>query len=125
MFENSTELLVLSSSVLRMPSGAKITVLNLTQSFMTVPTAKAYLEEIQKRAIVQWGEKKWKAELAQKFVLLARENGDEKATYENRRRTVYRAFEEKSCHSDTLFLLAAAVGCRFQMACTSVEVIDL
>jgi hypothetical protein len=92
-----------------------------------ITTSKAILETIKGRAIAQWGEKKWLAALAQEYVKIVQTQGDAEATYENRRRQIYRVFEAYSCTLDTAIALTAAVGCRFQMTCTNVhiEVIDL
>ncbi|WP_143780201.1 hypothetical protein [Leptolyngbya sp. 'hensonii'] len=60
--------------------------------------------------------------LAREYVRLTQELGDTEATYESRRRQIYRVFEVHSCNLDTAIVLAAAVGCRFQMACTEVTI---
>jgi hypothetical protein len=88
-------------------------------------TSSAILERIKSRAIAQFGEDKWIAGLVREYVKLAQANGDEKATTINRRPQIERAFKVGSCTLDTAIALAAAVGCRFQMTCTSIEVIDL
>jgi hypothetical protein len=79
------------------------------------------LEAITRRASDRWGEK-WIAELVKAYVKVAIANGDEKATTINRRPQIERALKAGSCTLDTAIWLAAAVGCRFQMSCTSVEV---
>jgi hypothetical protein len=81
----------------------------------------AYLQEIQRRAEEIWGDR-WQAEIARRYADLAQAAGDAEATYEKRRPQIYRVFREKSCGVDTLFLLAEAVGCSFEMHCSKVEV---
>jgi hypothetical protein len=83
--------------------------------------ATAYLQEIQRRAEEIWGED-WKPEIARKYTVLAQAAGDREATYEKRRPQIYRVFKDQSCGVDTLFLLAEAVGCKFEMHCSKVEV---
>jgi hypothetical protein len=89
-----------------------------------LPTCKDYLEEIKRRAIAKWGERYWLPTLAREYVKIAQEQGDLEATYEGRRSQIHRAFRMWSCHPDTLLILAAAVGCKIQMVCTSIEVVD-
>jgi hypothetical protein len=91
---------------------------------LEVTTCKAILERIKARAIGKYGNK-WIAGIVKEYVPLAIEKGDEKATVANRRPQIERTFENGSCTADTLILLAAAVGCRFQMVCTIEEVEDL
>lgn len=86
-----------------------------------ISAGKDILEAIQRRAIAHWGEK-WIAELVKAYVKIAIANGDEGATVVKRRPQIERTFKTGSCTLDTAIVLAAAVGCRFQMACTSVEV---
>ena len=83
---------------------------------------QAILNRIKQRAIAQWGEDKWVVNLVREYVKLATAQGDEKATVINRRPQIQRTFEVGSCTLDTAILLAAAVGCRFQMSCTTVEI---
>lgn len=85
-------------------------------------TAATILERIKQRAIGRWGEEKWLANLVREYVKIAQSQGDDKATAINRRPQIERAFKVGSCTLDTAITLAAAVGCRFQMACTTVEV---
>lgn len=85
-------------------------------------TAATILERIKQRSIARWGEEKWIAGLVREYVKVANANGDDKATTINRRPQIERAFKAGSCTLDTAITLAAAVGCRFQMACVSVEV---
>lgn len=84
-------------------------------------TGREILEVIQRRAIDRWGEK-WVAELVKAYVKIAVANGDEKATSVNRRPQIERALESGSCTIEKAIWLAAAVGCRFQLVCTNVEV---
>lgn len=91
---------------------------------MAILTAKDCLTVIQERAIARWGDKKWLPELAREFVKIAQAEGDVEATYEKRRRQIYRTFEEWSCSTETLFILSSAVGCRFQMVCSETTVIE-
>jgi hypothetical protein len=81
------------------------------------------LEIIKERAQKNSGDK-WLAELAKRYVAILQQQGDEKATYANRKRTVYRAFEEKSCSAETLFNLIEAVDCKLQIACTEVKILQ-
>jgi hypothetical protein len=111
--------------------GIARTVLNLPQlsrvkcvELVKLPTCKDYLEEIKRRAIAQWGERYWLPTLAREYVKIAQAHGDLEATYEGRRSQIHRAFKMWSCHPDTLLILAAAVGCKIQMVCTSIEVVD-
>jgi hypothetical protein len=85
-------------------------------------TAAAILERIKQRSIARWGEEKWLANLVREYVKIAQAQGDDKATPINRRPQIERAFKVGSCTLDTAITLAAAVGCRFQMACTSIEI---
>jgi hypothetical protein len=90
-----------------------------------ISTAAAILERIKQRAIAKWGEEKWKANLVREYVKFAKLQDPQKhkdATSVNRRPQIERAFEVGSCTLDTAIILAAAVGCRFQMACTEVTV---
>lgn len=92
--------------------------------FLPVTSTKALLEVIQRRAITQWGEKAWRAELARATVeILQRTDPD--ATYEKRRRQIYNVFDTWGCNADTLLALVEAVGCRLQLVCTEVKVIEL
>lgn len=85
-------------------------------------TAQDILERIKTRAIARWGEKKWIARLVEEYVKLAIAQGDEKATPINRRPQIERVFKVGSCTLDTAIVLAAAVGCRFQMTCVEVTI---
>lgn len=85
-------------------------------------SAAVILERIKQRAIDRWGEEKWQINLVRQYAKLAQAQGDDKATPNTRRGQIIRAFEVGSCTLDTAILLAAAVGCRFQMACTTIEV---
>ncbi len=84
-------------------------------------TGKEILEAIRRRAMERWQDK-WMAELVKAYVKIAIANGDEGATVVKRRSQLERAFEGGSCTINTLIWLAAAVGCRLQLVCTSVEV---
>jgi hypothetical protein len=86
-------------------------------------TVKDCLQIIQERAQKQWGDK-WLPELAKAYVPIAQQQGDAGATYLNRRRKIYRAFEEESCSTDTLFALIQAVNCQVQIVCTETTVIQ-
>lgn len=81
----------------------------------------AVLEAIKTRAIARWGDD-WLLEIVREYVRLANAQGDTKATVNNRKSQTQRAFEVGSCRLDTAMLLAEAVGCRFQMVCTEVQV---
>jgi hypothetical protein len=85
-------------------------------------TSKAVLEAIQRRAIERWGQKGWRDKLAHEYVRIAQKMGDSDATYNGRRRQVRRVFEVYSCTLETAITLAAAVGCRFQLACTEITI---
>ncbi|GAB4379739.1 MAG: hypothetical protein Kow00121_34490 [Elainellaceae cyanobacterium] len=85
-------------------------------------SGKDILERIKARAIAQWGQEKWIAGLVNEYVKIAQANGDDKATAVNRRPQLERAFKVGSCTLDTAIMLAAAVGCRFQMACIDVKI---
>lgn len=89
-------------------------------------SCKAILERIKARAIDRWGEK-WIAKLVHSYVAIVQSQGDEKATAVNRRPHVERIFQTGSCNADTLIALASAVGCRFQLICTTIteEIEDL
>jgi hypothetical protein len=84
-------------------------------------TSKAILEKIQELAEEKWGDK-WLLELVREYCQIS---GDESATVRTRKPQITRAFEVGSCTLETAIALAAAVGCKFQMSCTSIEVIDL
>ncbi len=88
---------------------------------METATGKDILDAIQRHATERWGQK-WMAELVKAYVKIAIANGDETATPVNRRPQLERAFKVGTCTLDTAILLAAAVGCRFQLHCTKVEV---
>jgi len=91
---------------------------------LEITTCKAILERIKARAIAKFGEK-WLLNLVREYVSLSIVNGDEKATVINRRNQIERVFNVGSCNADTLIMLVAAVGCRFQMVCTIEEVENL
>jgi hypothetical protein len=95
-------------------------------SELELTTCKTILERIKARAIARFGEK-WMAGLVKEYVDLAILQGDEKATVVSRRSQLERVFERGSCNADKLIMLAAAVGCRFQMVCTQTieEIEDL
>jgi hypothetical protein len=114
----------LASGTLSNQFSTKIAMMILMQQetvFMAVTTSRAILDKIKEKAIAKWGEKRWVAELVKKYVEIAIENGDESATAVNRRPQVERAFNVGSCSADTLILIVAAVGGRFQLAFTVVE----
>jgi len=98
-----------------------LALLNKTAA-MDITTSKAILEAVQRRAVQRWGEANWRAELARATVEILRQTTDPEATYENRRRQLYRVFEVWSCTLETAIALVAAVGCRFQMACTEIKI---
>jgi hypothetical protein len=81
------------------------------------------LESIKARAIARWGDD-WLLEIVREYVRLANSQGDTKATVNNRKSQMQRAFEVGSCRLETAMLLAEAVGCRFQMVCTEVQVTE-
>lgn len=81
----------------------------------------AVLEAIKARAIARWGDD-WLLEIVREYVRLANAQGDTKATVNNRKSQMQRAFEVGSCRLDTAMLLAEAVGCQFQLVCTEVQV---
>lgn len=83
----------------------------------------AVLESIKARAIARWGDD-WLLEIVREYVRLANSQGDTKATVNNRKSQMQRAFEVGSCRLETAMLLAEAVGCRFQMVCTEVQVTE-
>lgn len=85
---------------------------------LELTTTRAILELIQQRAIARWGDEKWLLELVREYCKITGEG-----TVRTRKSQIERAFEAGSCTVDTAIALAAAVGCRFQMACT--EIIDL
>ncbi len=97
--------------------------LNLVKC-LEITSCKAILERIKARAVDKFGEK-WMAGLTNSYVSLAKSQGDEKATAGSRRSQLERVFENGSCTADTLIMLAASVGCRFQMVCTVEEVEEL
>lgn len=86
-------------------------------------SVKDCLKIVESQAAAKWG-KNWIAELSKAYVEILQKQGDEKATYSTRKRTVYRAFEEYTCSADTLFNLIEAVGCRLQIACTEVKILE-
>ncbi len=96
----------------------------LAPGFVTVTETKDLLEVVRCRAIARWGEKHWRSELVRAMVEIWQQQGDTKATYMNRRRQLYRVFEENACNSDTLMALIEAVGCRLQLVCTDFKTID-
>jgi hypothetical protein len=81
------------------------------------------LESIKARAIARWGDD-WLLEIVREYVRLANSKGDTKAAVNNRKSQMQRAFEVGSCRLETAMLLAEAVGCRFQMVCTEVQVTE-
>ena len=83
----------------------------------------AVLESIKARAIARWGDD-WLLEIVREYVRLANSKGDTKATVNNRKSQMQRAFEVGRCRLETAMLLAEAVGCRFQMVCTEVQVTE-
>ncbi len=102
----------------------QLSTFSVQAQIVEITTSKAILDRIQHQAEKQWGDK-WMANLVKEYVKIAREQGDEKATPVSRRTQIERAFERGSCNLDTAIMLAAALGCRFQMVCTSTTVIDL
>ena len=88
---------------------------------METANGKEILDTIARRAAERWG-KRWIAELVKAYVKIAIANGDEKATTVNRRPQIERALESGNCTLKTLIWLAAAVGCRFQLHCITVDV---
>ncbi|HEY9762381.1 MAG TPA: hypothetical protein V6D07_07635 [Trichocoleus sp.] len=92
---------------------------------MKAKNSAAVLETIKDRAIKRWGEENWLLEIVREYVRLANEqSGEAKATVNNRKTQIQRAFEVGSCNLETAMLLAATVGCRFQMVCTEVQVTE-
>ena len=91
---------------------------------MELTTSETILQRIKQRAIDKFGEK-WIAGIVREYVSIALSQGDQKATTVNRRPHIERVFNIGSCNADTLIMLAAAVGCRFQMVCTKEEIEDL
>ena len=81
------------------------------------------MESIKARAIARWGDD-WLLEIVREYVRLANSKGDTKATVNNRKSQMQRACEVGSCRLETAMLLAEAVGCRFQMVCTEVQVTE-
>ena len=81
------------------------------------------MESLKARAIARWGDD-WLLEIVREYVRLANSKGDTKATVNNRKSQMQRAFEVGSCRLETAMLLAEAVGCRFQMVCTEVQVTE-
>mgnify|MGYP006271185263 CR=1 FL=1 len=96
----------------------------LSQTIVEPGNPGAVLSTIKERAIARWGEDAWQLEIAREYVRLARQQGDEKATINSGKSQIQRAFSVGSCRLDTAMLLAAAVGCRFQMVCTEVSVTE-
>jgi hypothetical protein len=93
---------------------------NLSQ---TMISSSDILARIKSRAIELWGDK-WIANISKEYANLAAAAGDTKANPVSRRRQLERAFTEGSCTLNTAILLAAAVGCRFQMSCTETRTIE-
>ena len=92
---------------------------------LELTTCKAILERIKARAIARWSEERWQSNLVREYCNIALENGEENATPVNRRGQIVRAFEVGSCSVDTLIMLAASVGCRFQMVCVIEQIEEL
>jgi hypothetical protein len=92
---------------------------------LEITTCRAVLDRIKARAIGQWGEKKWLAELVKKYCQIAKRQGDETATPLSRRPQLERVFERGTCTADTLMILAATVNGRFQLVFTIEEVEEL
>ncbi|MGI0494287.1 hypothetical protein ACN4EG_21075 [Alkalinema pantanalense CENA528] len=83
------------------------------------------LETIKERAIEKWGSKRWSLELTRAYCELCKENGDDAASVNNRRRSINRVFESHGCNLETAIALAACVDCRFQLVRTHVEVLPI
>jgi hypothetical protein len=96
----------------------------ILDEYVEMTSSTAILERIRERAIAKWGEEKWIVGIVRAYVEIAKAQGDEKATTVNRRTQIERVFDKGSCNLETAISLAAAVGCRFQMACTQIEIID-
>ena len=92
---------------------------------LEIATCKTVLERIKARAIGQWGERKWLAEVVKKYCQIAKTQGDETATPLARRPQLERAFERGTCTADTLIMLAATVNGRFQLVFTIEEIEEL
>lgn len=84
--------------------------------------AEAILDAIKRRAIAKWGEDKWQANLTREYVKLVQSQGDTEATYNGRKRNIYRIFEAQNCNLDTAVILVAAVGGKFQLKFETVQV---
>jgi hypothetical protein len=87
-----------------------------------IASSATILERIKQQAIRHWGEEKWRLNLVHAYVRIAQTQGDDKATVNNRRSQIAKVFETGNCTLETAIVLAAAVGCKFQLACTKVEV---
>lgn len=81
-------------------------------------TSSKILLAIRQRAIDKWGEDKWLANLVREYVRIEGAG----ASPAQRRPQIGRAFDTGGCTLETATLLAAAVGCKFQMICG--ELID-
>jgi hypothetical protein len=81
------------------------------------PRGSEILDAIKRRAVTRWGEEKWLLNLVREYVRL--EGEDAKPV--QRRSQISRIFETGSCTLGTAMILATAVGCKFQLSCTTIE----
>ncbi len=87
--------------------------------FMAIATAKVsdeseFLAFIGEQAQAIWGSN-WRADLTRAYVQILQDEGDSSATYESRRRHVYRIFERAECSLNDALRLVRATRSQVQL----------
>lgn len=88
--------------------------MNLSQLAL-MKSCKAHLELISQLAAKKWGDD-WMAGLIREYCKISQSNGEDGATYNNRRNQIKRVFTVGSCTADTLIILYYAVGCELEVS---------
>ena len=78
-------------------------------------SCKSHLELISKLAAEKWGDA-WMKELTREYCKISQSQGEETATYDNRRTQIKRVFEIGSCTADTLIILYYAIDCELEIS---------
>ena len=78
-------------------------------------SCKSHLELISTLSAEKWGDA-WMKELIREYCKISQSQGEDAATYDNRRNQIRRAFEVGSCTADTLIVLYYAIGCELEIS---------
>jgi hypothetical protein len=103
-------------------SGLQSMLLNLALEQLDelqITTCEAVLTRLEEKAIAKWGPEKWKDALADEYTSVRRKCNISGVTKIKSRSHIEQIFKNKSkkCEANTLFQLAAAVGCEFRLFC--------